>query len=177
MSQLSRQAASSADSNAPLMAGKYLTFRLNEEEFGLEIMKVQEIIGIMPVTHLPRLPQYVRGIVNLRGRIVPTVDLRLKFGLPSVPDTGKTCIIVVEVQSAKGNLNVGLIVDEVAEVVHIDANEADHVSQFAGNIAMEYVLGVGVVNDSVKILLDIDKVMTFDEVKDIQTLIPSQQAS
>src|SRR5690349_11257998 len=156
-----------ADVASSMLAGKYLTFKIGAEEYGLEIMKVQEIIGLLPITHVPRVPDYVRGIVNLRGRIVPTVDVRKKFGMPVVADTTKSCIIVVEVESGKGRLSVGLIVDEVAEVVHIDANHTDHVSHFAGNLPMQYILGVGVVNESVKMLLDIDKVMTFEEVKSL----------
>lgn len=159
---------------ASMLAGKYLTFRLGAEEYGLEIMKVQEIIGLLPVTHVPRAPAYVRGIVNLRGRIVPTIDLRAKFGLPAIPDTGKTCIIVVEVRGpSSGKISIGLIVDEVAEVLNISADSADHVSNFAGNIAMTYIQGVGVVDNTVKMLLDIDKVMTFDEVKVIQKALPA----
>jgi len=177
MTQLNRQTDKSADANAQAMAGKYLTFHLDQEVFGLEIMKVQEIIGLQPITHIPQVPGYVRGIINLRGRIVPVIDLRLRFGLPAVADTGKSCIIVVDVRAAARSLSVGLLVDEVAEVLHIAANSAEHVSHFAGNIAMEYILGVGVVQDAVKMLLDIDKVMTFEEVKAIHATSAVTKAS
>lgn len=162
---------------ASMIAGKYLTFRLGAEEYGVEIMKVQEIIGLLPVTQVPRVPHYVRGIVNLRGRVVPTIDLRAKFGMPAVADSGKTCIIVVEIGTASGKLSLGLVVDEVADVLHIDGNSADHVSHFAGNIQMDYVLGVGLVNGGVKILLDIDKVMTFEEVRAVQARATTKQTN
>jgi purine-binding chemotaxis protein CheW len=163
--------------DAATLAGKYLTFRLAGEEFGLEIMKVQEIIGLLPVTRVPHLPSYMRGIVNLRGRIVPTIDLRAKFGLPPTSDTVKTCIIVVEVKSRGKMLSLGLIVDEVAEVLHIGAGDASPVAQFAGAIPMDFMLGVGVVNDAVKVLLDVDKVTTFEDVQAVMTAAGSQAAS
>lgn len=150
------------------LAGKYLTFRLANEEYGLEIMKVQEIIGMMPVTQVPRVPDYVRGVINLRGRIIPTIDLRSKFGLERVPDTEKTCIIVVEILSTKGKVNVGIIVDEVAEVLDVGADEVDRAPEFGTALSMDFILGVGIVKGGVKILLDIDKVLTFEESKVMQ---------
>jgi len=150
------------------LAGKYLTFRLASEEYGLEIMKVQEIIGMMPVTQVPRVPEYVRGVINLRGRIIPTIDLRAKFGLERIADTDKTCIIVVEIMSAKGKVSVGIIVDEVAEVLDVAANEVDRAPEFGTSLSMDFILGVGIVKGGVKILLDIDKVLTFEEAKVMQ---------
>ncbi len=96
------------------LAGKYLTFRLAEEEYGLEIIKVQEIIGLMAITKVPQMPAYVRGVINLRGRIIPTVELRARFNMPRVEDTERTCIIVVEVISEKGKVNIGILVDQVS---------------------------------------------------------------
>ncbi len=153
------------------LAGKYLTFRLANEEYGLEIMKVQEIIGMMPVTQVPRVPEYVRGVINLRGRIIPTIDLRSKFGLERIPDTEKTCIIVVEILSAKGKVSVGIIVDEVAEVLDVAANEVDRPPEFGTSLSMDFILGVGIVKGGVKILLDIDKVLTFEETKVVQGIV------
>jgi purine-binding chemotaxis protein CheW len=152
------------------LAGKYLTFRLAHEEYGLEIMKVQEIIGLMPVTQVPRVPEYVRGVINLRGRIVPTIELRAKFGLPRVPDTEKTCIIVVEATTAKGKVNMGIIVDEVAEVLDVGPNDVDAAPEFGSTLSTEFILGVGIVKGGVKILLDVDKVLTTDEVRAVQGL-------
>jgi len=155
-------------SNLAGLAGKYLTFRLASEEYGLEIMKVQEIIGMMPVTQVPRVPEYVRGVINLRGRIIPTIDLRSKFGLERIADTDKTCIIVVEIMTAKGKVSVGIIVDEVAEVLDVAATELDHAPEFGTTLNMDFILGLGIVKGGVKILLDIDKVLTFEEAKVMQ---------
>jgi purine-binding chemotaxis protein CheW len=158
------------------LAGKYLTFKLAEEEYGLEIIKVQEIIGLMPITKVPRVPEYMRGVINLRGRIIPTIDLRSKFALPVVEDTDKTCIIVVEVMSSKGKVNVGIIVDQVAEVLDVAANEIDHAPEFGTALRTDFILAVGIVKGAVKILLDIDKVLTNEEVATVHTLAAVQQA-
>jgi len=156
------------------LAGKYLTFKLAEEEYGLEITKVQEIIGLMPITKVPRVPDYMRGVINLRGRIIPTVDLRAKFGLEQVEDTERTCIIVVEVASSKGKINVGTIVDQVAEVLDIAPDEIDQAPEFGTNLQTDFILGVGIVKGSVKILLDIDAVLTTEEVQTVQTVAENQ---
>ena len=152
------------------LAGKYLTFKVINEEYGLEIMKVAEIIGMMAVTRVPRVPDYVRGVINLRGRIVPCVELRSKFGLEPTPDTDKTCIIVVEVVSPNGKINMGIIVDEVAEVLDIQAADIDHAPEFGSNLHTDFILGIGIVKGSVKILLDIDRVLNASEVRAIQAV-------
>jgi purine-binding chemotaxis protein CheW len=157
------------------LAGKYLTFKLAEEEYGLEIIKVQEIIGLMPITKVPRVPDYIRGVINLRGRIIPTIDLRTKFDLERVEDTEKTCIIVVEVMSPKGKINVGIIVDEVAEVLDVAGNEIDHAPEFGTNLHTDFILGVGIVKGEVKILLDIDKVLTTEEAQTVHSIASAQQ--
>jgi purine-binding chemotaxis protein CheW len=172
MNEARTQMAAKTGSLAGL-AGKYLTFRLANEEYGLEIMKVQEIIGMMPVTQVPRVPDYVRGVINLRGRIIPTVDLRSKFGLDRVPDTDKTCIIVVEIMAAKGKVSVGIIVDEVAEVLDVAENEVDRAPEFGTTLSMDFILGVGIVKGGVKILLDVDKVLTTEETKVVHTIAQS----
>ena len=155
------------------LAGKYLTFKLAEEEYGLEIVKVQEIIGLMPITKVPRVPDYMRGVINLRGRIIPTIDLRSKFGLSRVEDTEKTCIIVVEVMSSKGKVNVGIIVDQVAEVLDVAGNEIDHAPEFGTALHTDFILGVGIVKGAVKILLDIDKVLTSEEISTVHSMAAS----
>lgn len=171
MTEVRNQAAGAKSAQMAALAGKYLTFRLANEEYGLEIIKVQEIIGLMPVTHVPRVPDYVRGVINLRGRIIPTIDLRAKFGLERVPDTDKTCIIVVEVVSPKGGkMSMGIIVDEVAEVLDVAPDEVDQAPEFGSTLSMDFILGVGIVKGGVKILLDIDKVLTWEEVKAMQTI-------
>ena len=161
------------------IAGKYLTFLLDEEEYGLEIIKVQEIIGLMAITKVPRVPTYMRGVINLRGRIIPTVDLRAKFDIEKAEDTEKTCIIVVEIMSPKGKVNVGIIVDQVAEVLDVAANEIDFAPEFGTNLHTDFILGVGIVKGQVKILLDIDKVLSTEEKQTIQSLAdgPSKEKS
>ena len=150
------------------LAGKYLTFKLASEEYGLEIMKVQEIIGIMPVTKVPRVPEYVRGVINLRGRIIPTIELRAKFNLEKVEDTERTCIIVVELQTLKGKVNMGVIVDEVAEVMDFTADNIDAAPEFGTALNTTFILGIGIVKGSVKILLDLDKILTTEEVSAVE---------
>lgn len=157
------------------LAGKYLTFKLSNEEYGLQIMKVQEIIGMLPVTQVPRVPDYVRGVINLRGRIIPTIELRRKFGLKVVEDTEKTCIIVVEVEGHQGTINMGIIVDEVAEVLDIAPGEIDHAPEFGTHIDTAFILGVGVIKSSVKILLDADKVLSYEEVKTLDKIASSEE--
>lgn len=156
--------------------GKYLTFRLAGEEFGLPIMKVQEIIGLMPVTRVPRLPAYVRGVINLRGRIHPTVDLRLKFGLPATADTERTCIIVVEVATERGQVNMGVIVDEVAEVLDIADAEIDGTPEFGASVSTEFILGLAVVKGDVKMLLDIERILTAKEIGELASVVSPANA-
>ena len=141
-------------------AGKFLTFQLGGESYGLQILKVQEIIGIMPVTHVPRTPDYIRGVVNLRGKVIPVVDLRLKFGLPTHEDTEKTCIIVVQVRGADSTLTLGVIVDEVCEVINLRAEQIEPAPSFGANVTTEFILGMGKLGQKVLTMLDIDKVLT-----------------
>ena len=136
-------------------AGKYLTFVLAEEEYGLEILKVREIIGAMDITSVPSTPDYVKGVINLRGKVIPVIDLRLKFSMPEAERTDQTCIIVVDVD----NVEMGIIVDEVSEVLDIDGDQIEDSPEFGGSVDTEFILGMGKAGDSVKILLDIDKVL------------------
>lgn len=165
-----RQEEQQVDSKFSALAGKYLTFVLDKEEYGLDIMKVQEIIGLIPITVVPRVAEYVRGVINLRGRIVPTVDLRRKFGLAAVEDTDRTCIIVVEVESPRGKIKMGIIVDQVAEVLDINARDINQPPDFGTSLDTAFILAIGVVKGQVKILLDVDKVLTTDEVRAVETI-------
>jgi len=174
MSEMRGETDQKAGMNYGHLAGKYLTFKLDEEEYGLDIMKVQEIIGIMPVTKVPRVPEYVRGVINLRGRIIPTIELRAKFGIESVEDTERTCIIVVELQTEKGKVNMGVIVDEVAEVMDFNADSIDAAPEFGTALNTAFILGIGIVKGSVKILLDLDKVLTAQEMSHVETIAQTQ---
>jgi purine-binding chemotaxis protein CheW len=146
------------------LAGKYLTFRLADEEYGLEILKVQEIIQMQAVTKVPRTPGYVRGVINLRGKVIPVVDLRQKFGLEPCEDTEKTCIIVVQIAGGAGVVVMGIIIDEVKEVLDIRAEAIEETPSFGASINTEFILGMGKIGNSVKILLDIDKVLSVQEL-------------
>jgi purine-binding chemotaxis protein CheW len=139
--------------------GKYLTFALANEEYGLEILKVREIIGYIDVTAVPQTPYYVKGVINLRGQVIPVVDLRAKFGMQTTEVTDETCIIVVEVTQSDRTCSTGIVVDRVQEVLDIAGADIEEPPQFDGSVAVDFILGMGKVNDSVKILLDIDRVL------------------
>jgi purine-binding chemotaxis protein CheW len=145
--------------------GKYLTFALANEEFGLEILKVREIIGIMEITAVPQTPEYVRGVINLRGQVIPVIDLRAKFGMEAIETTDQTCIIVVEISQDGRKFNTGIVVDHVQEVLDIVGDQIEDAPQFGSNVATDFILGMGKIGDSVKILLDIDKVLACEDLK------------
>lgn len=154
------------DANASAdLAGKYLTFELGGEVYGLEILKVQEIIGIMDVTRVPKTPAYVRGVINLRGQVIPVVDLRLKFGIESIDDTEKTCIIVVQVARGGDAVTMGVLVDEVSEVLDIDAEQIENTPSFGSKVDTDFILGMGKVDEKVVMMLDVDKVLSGADMK------------
>jgi len=134
-------------------AGKFLTFCLGPEEYGMQILKVQEIIGLMPVTPVPNSPTFIRGVINLRGKIVPVLDLRAKLDMPSAEPTNESCIIVVRSQS----IEVGVIVDRVREVLDVPADDIEVPPDIG--IDTTYLLGIGKTHGRVKLLLDIDRVL------------------
>ncbi len=140
--------------------GKYLTFALASEEYGLEILKVREIIGYIDVTAVPQTPHYVKGVINLRGHVIPVIDLRAKFGMATNEVTDETGIIVVETTSAGHTLSTGIIVDRVQEVLDIAGGQIEEAPQFGTSVSTDFILGMGKVGNAVKILLDIDKILT-----------------
>lgn len=139
--------------------GKYLTFALGNEEYGLEILKVREIIGYMDITAVPQMPPYIKGVINLRGQVIPVVDLRAKFSMASAEVTEETCIIVVEIAQQGRKFNTGIVVDHVSEVLDIAGENIEDAPQFGSDVNTDFILGMGKVGDRVKILLDIDKVL------------------
>ena len=145
--------------------GKYLTFSLAGEEYGIGILKIKEIIGMMSITPVPRTPSYVKGVINLRGKVIPVVDLRLKFGMEEASYTERTCIIVVEIGSQAGSVLIGIVVDSVSEVLNIKATDIEETPAFGARLDTDYILGMAKMNGGVKILLDIDKVLTVEEVQ------------
>ena len=143
-------------------AGKYLTFALGHEEYGLEILKVREIIGCMEITAIPRTPAHVKGVINLRGQVIAVVDLRAKFGMDSIDKTEQTCIIVVEIRQGARKLSTGIIVDHVSEVLDIAAEKIEDTPSFDSRKDTDFILGMGKIGKNVKILLDIDRVLGND---------------
>lgn len=139
--------------------GKYLTFALGPEEYGLEILKVREIIGYMDITAVPQTPHHVKGVINLRGQVIPVIDLRAKFGMETTDVTEQTCIIVVETSQGNRKFSTGIVVDRVQEVLDIAGEHIEEAPQFGSSVNTEFILGMGKIGESVKILLDIDKVL------------------
>ncbi len=149
------------------MAGKYLTFQLSTEEYGIEILKVREIIGLMPITIVPRTPKYIRGVINLRGKIIPVIDLRAKFGMTPAKDTELTCIIVVDSHKNNEQIQMGILVDTVSEVLDINQKEIEPPPSFGSSVDSGFILGMAKVKQDVKILLNIEDVLNKDELQTI----------
>jgi purine-binding chemotaxis protein CheW len=147
--------------------GKYLTFSLAGEEYGIGILKVKEIIGLMSITPVPKTPEHIRGVINLRGKVIPVVDLRLKFGMERGESTERTCIVVVEIVSNRNKIAMGIVVDSVSEVLNIKAAEIVDTPNFGSSLDTAYILGMAKIGQGVKILLDIDKVMSSDEINNL----------
>ncbi|RMH16622.1 MAG: chemotaxis protein CheW [Gemmatimonadetes bacterium] len=158
---MSTAAAEAAPALQAGASAKFLTFFLDSEEYGIEILKVHEIIGLMPITRVPRTPEYVMGVVNLRGKVIPVVDLRLKFGMEAIEPTELTCIIVVQ---ARG-LVFGLVVDRVSEVVDLIQENIEDAPTFGSGIDTDYIMGMGKSEDRVTILLDIDRVLSQGDIE------------
>ncbi len=144
--------------------GKYLTFQLAEEGYGIGILKVREIIGMLPVTPVPQTPMFLKGVINLRGQVIPVVDLRLKFGLMEEEYTERTSIIVVEVKGLANNIPIGIVVDTVSEVINIQAEEIEPAPVFGASINTQFILGMAKTEGGVKILLNIDQVLSAEEL-------------
>jgi purine-binding chemotaxis protein CheW len=144
--------------------GKYLTFTLDDEEYGIGIIKIKEIIGMMPVTTVPQTPEFVKGVINLRGKVIPVVDLRLRFGMDSMDYTERTCIVVVELDGQSGTIMIGLVVDSVSEVLNIKGEEVENAPAFGTRLNTDYILGMAKIEGGVKILLDIDKVLNAEDI-------------
>lgn len=145
--------------------GKYLTFTLAQEEYGIGILKIKEIIGMMPVTSVPQTPEFIKGVINLRGKVIPVMDLRLRFGMDTIDYTERTCIIVVEIKGVAGTVQIGIVVDSVSEVLNIKEQEIEETPAFGTKLNTEYILGMAKMEGGVKILLDIDQVLSRQDIK------------
>jgi len=143
--------------------GKFLTFTLADEEYGIGILKIKEIIGMMPITSVPQTPDFVKGVINLRGKVIPVVDLRRRFGMKAIDYTERTCIIVVEIQGETGMVMIGIVVDSVSEVLNIKREDIEETPTFGTRLNTDYILGMAKIEGGVKILLDIDRVLSAEE--------------
>ena len=146
-----------------ITGGKFLTFLLGSEEYGIPINKIKEIIGIMDITSVPRTPVFIKGVINLRGKIIPVMDLRLKFELGEKDYNQRTCIIVVEIDFSGSKRLMGIVVDTVSEVVNIQKNDIELPPQYGGRMDTAFLTGMGKVKGKVILLLDIEQVLNSDE--------------
>ena len=152
-------------------AGKYLTFQLANEEFGIRVLKVREIMGLQEITAVPQTPGHIKGVINLRGKVVPVIDLRLKFGVAAADYTQRTCIIVTQIQSESGPVMMGIVVDGVSEVLNLTGAEIEDTPDFGEEFSGGYLLGMAKVKGKVKILLDIDRVLSTQDLHNLNAIL------
>lgn len=143
--------------------GKYLTFKLASEGYGIPILTVKEIIGLMPFTPIPRAPEFIKGVINLRGKVIPVIDLRMKFGMPGKDYDDRTCIVVVEVETGQGRYVMGLIVDAVDEVTNVKGEDTEDAPNFGIDLDTSFISAIAKTQAGVKILLDIAKVLSEED--------------
>jgi purine-binding chemotaxis protein CheW len=163
---MSFTAAPAAPATAGKRAGKYLSFHLAGEEYAIEVLRVREIVKIQHITVVPETPAEVRGVINLRGKVIPVVDLRMKFGMSKAAYGQRTCIIVIEPRAAHGPM--GIIVDEVSEVLTLAEKDIQETPDFGGGVQTPFLLGLARVRDEVKILLDIDEVLATADLSSLR---------
>ncbi|RLA99318.1 MAG: chemotaxis protein CheW [Deltaproteobacteria bacterium] len=144
--------------------GKYLLFELGGEEYGIEILRVREIIGLMDITPVPQSLPFIRGVINLRGKIIPVLDMRRRFGMEEGEYTERSCIIVTELKNGKDQLMLGMLVDGVREVANIPADQIDPAPQFGASVDTRYIMGMAKMKERVAILLDVEKLLKDGEV-------------
>ncbi len=145
------------------LEGRYLTFAISRERYGIEILKIQEIIKVTHITAVPRSPKYLKGVLNLRGKIIPVIDLRTRFEITSIPYDEKTCIIVINLRSGEHETSLGIIVDTVLEVVNFSSREIESAPNYGGTLKTQFIKGMGAKDGALIILLDIDKVINTSE--------------
>jgi purine-binding chemotaxis protein CheW len=149
----------------------FLSFKLGEELFAANVGKVLEILELTKITKVPQSPNYMRGVINLRGNVLPVVDTRIKFGMPETKDTINTCIIVLDIDIDQESVKVGLLVDMVQEVLQIDAEHIQPPPSIGNKFKAEFIKGMGKVDDEFVMILDIDHVLTTDEISIIQSSV------
>jgi len=180
METMTAPPVASLQQKADTRAGKYLTFRLGNEEFAIQVLRVREIMGVRDINAVPQAPGYVKGVINLRGKVIPVVDLRLKFGLEELEYTPRTCIIVVQIEVAQSGppgaadgsvlLQIGVIVDAVSEVLTLQGSDIENTPDFGAGVAIPYLLGMAKIKGKVKILLDINRVLSAQEAAGLGSL-------
>lgn len=159
------------------LAGKYMTFKLASEEYGLAILRVREIIGLMDITRVPRTKDFIRGVINLRGKVIPVVDLRLVFGMPRTENTDQTVIIVVQWTTGNTSTTMGILVDEVLEVMSIEADQIEPPPDLrSSNGDNDFILGIGKADKRVICLLDIERVLSKDDATHLATVTQSDSS-
>jgi len=146
-------------------SNQYLTFRLGEEGFAIEISRIREVLDFTDLTKVPRTPDYMRGVINLRGNVVPVVDLRLQLGMSAVEKTVDTCIVIVEVEIGSDLLHVGMLADSVQEVVDIDPHQIESAPKLGTRLKTDFIKGMAKRDDKFNIILDIDKVLSGDDLQ------------
>ncbi len=149
---------------------KFLTFRLKEERYGIPIIKVKEIIGMLEITSIPKLPNFIKGVINLRGKIIPVVDLRLKFDMDEIEYNERTSIIVIELVADNNTYTVGIVVDTVQDVMDIDDDDIQDPPKYGMGINQDFITGMGKVKDDVIMLLNTDKIFSVGEIKTLETV-------
>lgn len=154
-------------------AGKYLSFALGNGTYGIHIGKVDEIIGIMDITRVPNVPSFVSGVINLRGRVVPVIDLRAKFKMANIEKTDRNCIILVQIKGAETSVSMGLVVDIVSEVIDLEHKNIEPPPTFGSDISTDFILGVGKINDHVLLLLDVDRILAPSETSEVDKMTQS----
>jgi purine-binding chemotaxis protein CheW len=162
---------------ASTRGGKYLTFAMGNEKYGVEILKVREIVGFMPITMVPHIPAFYRGVINLRGQVIPVVDLRAKFSMGPAEHPDQCCIVVAEIRPQGRKLNVGVIVDRVLDVLAIPADRIEDPPSFGSGVANDFIAGVGKIGEGITLLLDIDKVLASDQIVNLSQSPETSQPS
>ncbi len=150
--------------------GKFLTFTIAEEDYGIGILKIKEIIGMMQITTVPQTPAFVKGVINLRGKVIPVMDLRLRFNMKAMDYTERTCIIVVEIEGQSGTVQIGIVVDSVSEVLNIKGEDIEKTPTFGTKLNTEYIMGMAKIEGGVKILLEIDRVLSDGEIAALENV-------
>ena len=171
MLQSTTTAPSTAAQKADVRSGKYLAFCLGKEEFAIQVLRVREIMGIQEVTTVPHTPSHVKGVINLRGKVIPIIDLRLKFNMPELEYTQRTCIIVVEIEIQAAHVLMGVIVDSVSDVLTLQSADIENTPDFGEGITTPYLLGMAKIKGKVKILLDINEVLTSQEIRGLEAVM------